>query len=89
MHVPDQFFTRKWVYMWYDGIEYCDDDEDNSFKWYHDYQKRKAQKASIKEKLLPIAWHSSRWWDWCVSEDEKKETENFFLPSDMLRLKMY
>ena len=25
---------------------------------------------------MPIAWHPSRWWDWRVSEDEKKETEN-------------
>ena len=27
---------------------------------------------------MPIAWHPSRWWDWCVPEDEKKEIENFF-----------
>ena len=20
---------------------------------------------------MPIAWHPSRWWDWCVTEDEK------------------
>ena len=34
--------------------------------------KRKTQKAKIKEALLPIAWHPSRWWDWPVPEDEKK-----------------
>ena len=28
---------------------------------------------------MPIAWHPSRWQDWCVSEDEKKETEKLFL----------
>ena len=28
---------------------------------------------------MPIAWHPSRWWDWCVPEDEKKEAEKFFL----------
>ena len=39
----------------------------------------KAQKASIKEELMPIAWHPSRYWDWCMSEDEKKETEKTFL----------
>ena len=22
---------------------------------------------------MPVAWHPKRWWDWCVSEDEKKE----------------
>ena len=24
---------------------------------------------------MRIAWHPSRWWDWCLDEDEKKETE--------------
>ena len=22
---------------------------------------------------MPVAWHPSRWWDWCMTEDEKKE----------------
>ena len=76
-HVPDWFVTREWVYMLYDDSEYCDDDddEDNSFKWYNGYKKRKAQKASIKEELMHIAWHPSRYWDWCMSEDEKMDTE--------------
>ena len=26
-------------------------------------KKWKAQKAKIKEELLPITWHLSRWWD--------------------------
>ena len=41
-------------------------------------KKRKAQKAKIKEELLPIAWHPLRWWDWCVPEDEKRETEKLW-----------
>ena len=36
-------------------------------------KKRKAQKAKIKKELMPIAWHPSRYWDWCMSEDEKKK----------------
>ena len=28
----------------------------------------------MKEDLMPIAWHSSRWWDWCVPKDEIKQT---------------
>ena len=28
---------------------------------------------------MPIAWHPSRWWDCCVSEDEKKETDPKFI----------
>ena len=27
---------------------------------------------------MRVAWHHSRWSDWCVSEDEKKETKTFF-----------
>ena len=28
---------------------------------------------------MPIAWHPSRWWDWCVPNEEKEETEKLFL----------
>ena len=28
---------------------------------------------------MPVAWHPSRWWDSCVAEDKKKETEKVFL----------
>ena len=44
------FVTRKGIDMWYDDIDYYD--EDNFFKWYEGYKKRKAQKASIKEELM-------------------------------------
>ena len=43
-----------------------------------EWNKRKAEKAKIKDEFMPIAWHPSRWWDWCVPEDKKRETENFF-----------
>ena len=71
--VPDWFVTREWMLMQYD--DYYDDDEDKFFKWYDGYQKRTAQKAEIKEGLALIVWHPLRWWDWCMPEDEKKETE--------------
>ena len=65
--------------MWYDDSEYCDDeDEDNFFKWYGSYKKRRTQKASIKEELMPVARHSSRYWDCCISENFKKETEKLW-----------
>ena len=79
--VPDWFVRTEWVFMWYndyyddDGGHWEDDDEDKFFEWYDGYKKRKAQKASIKEELLPIGWHLSRYWDWCISDAEKKETE--------------
>ena len=27
---------------------------------------------------MPIAWHPSRYWDWCVPEDEKEATEKLW-----------
>ena len=47
-------------------------------KQYEGYKNQKTQKASIKEELMPIAWHPSRWWDWCIPEDERNETEKKF-----------
>ena len=52
--------------------------DDDIIEWYESYKKRKAQKISIKKELLPIAWHPSIWWDWCMSEDQKKETEKLW-----------
>ena len=43
-----------------------------------EWNKRKPQKAKIKEELLPIAWHPSRWLDWCIPKDKKKETEKLW-----------
>ena len=41
---------------------------------YHRYNYRKA----LKEELMRMAWHPDRYWDWCMSEDEKKELEIYF-----------
>ena len=73
---PDWFVTQK-------RIKYLRDNNDDWYhnkviEWYDCYRIRKAQKASIKEELLPIVWHPSRYWDWCMSEDEKKETEKLW-----------
>ena len=77
--VPDWFVTREGVDMWHDDYynddgDYWnnnDDDEDEFFEWYGGYKKRKAQKAKIKEELLPIVWHPDRVMDWCMSGDER------------------
>ena len=52
-------------------------DNDGVIKWHdgEEQQERNAQKAQIKQELIPIAWHPSRYWDWCMSEDEKRDTE--------------
>ena len=36
---------------------------------------------------MPIAWHPSRWWDWCVPKDQKKETEKLFLTTEYVEIK--
>ena len=67
-HVPDWFVTQQ-VKPWHN---------DKPIEQYEGYKKRKAQKAKEKDGLMPIAWHPSRWWDWCVPGDEKKETEKLW-----------
>ena len=70
--------------MSYDDIEYCDDDDDDDdeedkfFEWYDGYKKRNTQKAKIKKELMSMAWHPSRWWDWCVPENEKGDAEKLW-----------
>ena len=54
-YVPDWFVIHQQIKIWHDSDEYCDDNK--IIEWYEGYQKRKAQKASIKEELLSIAWY--------------------------------
>ena len=75
-YIPDWFVTQQQIKLWYDDDYYCNND--TLIEQYDRYKKRKAQKASIKEEILPIAWHPSRYWDWCMLEDEKKETEKLW-----------
>ena len=74
--VPDWFVAQEQVKLRHDYDDYHNDNY--LIKWYEGYQKRKAQKAQIKKELMPIAWHLSRWWDWCVPEDEKKDKEKLW-----------
>ena len=46
--------------------------------WHTKFEKRKALKKDINEKLMPVAWHPNRCWTFCVSEDEQKEIEAIF-----------
>ena len=75
--VPDWLVTHQQVKIWHD-----DDDNyyDKIIKQYKGYiKKSKARKAKIKDELMSIAWHPSRWCDWFVPEDEKRHTEKLFL----------
>ena len=42
------------------------------------FEKRKTLKKDISKELMPVARHPTRCWDWCLSEDEKKEIEPTF-----------
>ena len=42
------------------------------------FEKRKDLKRELSEDLRSIAWHSKRWWNFSVSEDEKKEIKPIF-----------
>ena len=35
-------------------------------------EQHKAFKKDISKAFIPVAWHPTRWWDWCLPEDEKK-----------------
>ena len=44
--------------------------------WHIKSEKSKALKKDSEE-LMPITWHPRRWWNFCMSEDEKKKQTNF------------
>ena len=47
-YAPDQFVTQEMQH---------EDFDDVLITWRDAYIKRKAQKAKIKEELMPVAWH--------------------------------
>ena len=64
--------------------DYDEDDPDTIIlirllAWHTKFEKRKALKKDISEYLMPVAWHPNRWWDSCVSEEEKKEIHPMFI----------
>ena len=78
----------KWVFLaqiWYN-------DDDNNF--YEDdpgtiihvrllashnkFENPKVVEKDLSKELMPVAWHPTIWWDWCMSEDETKETDPTF-----------
>ena len=88
-HVPDRFKTQemcsavvmedplllRYVPDWSDTQQQVKLQDDRLINWYKGCQKGKVQKAQIRKELMPSAWHPSRYWDWCISKEEKKETE--------------
>ena len=48
--------------------------ETELFRWHH---KNKYQ-MGIEDDLIPVAWHPSRFWDWCMAEEDKKTAEQLW-----------
>ena len=46
--------------------------------WRSKFEKLKAFKEKISEESMAVASHPKRWWNSCMSEDEKKEIEPIF-----------
>ena len=46
--------------------------------WHIKFEKRKEFEKKISEELIPTAWHPKRWWNFCMSRDQKKEIESIF-----------
>ena len=38
---------------------------------YNRQKQHKACKKEISKKLMPVAWHPTRQYNWCMPEDEK------------------
>ena len=62
-----------------DNTDYEEDDSDTinysyqTLAWQIKFKKRKTLKEKISEELMPIAQHPKRWWDWCMSKNEKEK----------------
>ena len=44
--------------------------------WYINFEKRKKLKKELSKELILTLWHPNKWWDWCMSEDEKKRNKS-------------
>ena len=61
-----------------DDTDYDEDDPETIIyirllAWHIKYEKRKTLKKQLNEEC-----HPKRWWNFCISEDEKKEIEPIF-----------
>ena len=54
--------------------------------WCIKYRQRKASKKDLSKELMFLSWYATIWWDWCVSDDEKKEQNNFLWMSSGVKL---
>ena len=69
-YVPDYFVKQQQLRHFYDG----DDKFFSRLKWYEGSQKTEGSKSKNKRQTLTCCLE--QWWDWCVTEDEKKKQKN-------------
>ena len=65
-------------------VKFDEDDLDTTIlirllAWHIKFRKWKELKKELSEELIPVAWHTDRWWDWCMSENGKKEIDPMFI----------
>ena len=65
-----------------DHINFDEDDPETMIHvilmaWRNRCKKHEAFEKAFK-KLMPVALHPTRWWDWCMPEGEKKGIEPIF-----------
>ena len=46
----------------------------------------KAFKKDISKELMSVAWHPTRWWDWCMKEDNKIDVNAFLLIKSSVKM---
>ena len=69
----------------HNSTNYEEDDSDTIIlirllAWHMKSGKHK-ENTKINEELMPIAWHPKRWWNFCMSEGEKKEIDPITMKS--------
>ena len=40
------------------------------------FKQQKAIRNNISKELMPAAWQPTRWWEWCMPEDNTKESKS-------------
>ena len=67
-----------------DDVDFQEDDPKTiihvrRLAWRNKFEKSKAYKRNLSKELMPVAWHPTRWWDWCIKKMRKKKQNQFLL----------
>ena len=67
-----------------DDVNFDEDDTETIIHvrimaWCNRFKQSKAFKKDITKELTSVTWHHTRWGNWCMLEDEKKEIKPFLI----------